>query len=194
MKNGASNGSAGSTSTVLNPLLPAAFGLAFENGSVVRTISGNTVTISVNPAGLICATRSEAALVSLREPGCYDAWRRLGATLSFDTSRGAKPASTTDLKPLADQFAEASVRYEVINERQPQGGHFQRLLDDWRKSATTAANATNLLEIKLRSLRQELERRLGAELDAPGFGPLPEDRKIDVLLGVIDDIRSRLPS
>ena len=104
VKNGAGSQSAGSTSAVLNPLLPAAFGFAFENGSVLRTISGNTATISINPAGLVCATRVDASLVSLREPGCLDGWRRVGLTLSFDTNRGGKPSAVTGLQPLADQF------------------------------------------------------------------------------------------
>ncbi len=194
VKNGAGSQSAGSTSAVVNPLLPAAFGFAFENGSVLRTISGNTATISVNPAGLVCATRVDASLVSLREPGCLDGWRRLGLTLSFDTNRGGKPSSVTGLKPLADQFTEAAVRLEIVNERQPQSRRFSQRLEEWKKSATAAANATNLLEIRLRPLRQELERRLMAELDASGFASLPEARKIDVLLAVVDDVRGRLPA
>src|SRR6185295_18737956 len=118
IKNGAGNGSAGSTSSVLNPLLPAAFGFAFENGSVLRTISGNSTTISINPAGLLCASRGDVAVVSLRETGCYDQWRRVGIALSFDTSRGKTPApAATGLRALENQFVEASVRYEIINQR-----------------------------------------------------------------------------
>jgi hypothetical protein len=194
VKNGAGNSSAGSTAAVLNPLLPAAFGFAFENGSVLRTISGTTATVSINPAGLLCAARSEAALVSRRESGCFDTWRKVGATLSFDTARGKQPAAAANLKPLSNQFSAASIRYEIYNERQPSSQRFRNRLEEWKKQAMAAANTKLLLDIKLRPLEQELQRRLNAELDSTSFPKLPEERQIDLLVGIIDDVRGRLPS
>ncbi len=194
IQNGAGAGAAASTSAVLNPLLPAAFGFAFENGSIVRTVSGNSVTISINPAGLLCASRSEIATVTLRQPGCFDAWRRFGATASFDTGRGDAPASATGLRPLSNQFAEATLRYEILNQRKPGNASFERRVEDWKKNAKAAANAINVMEIKLRPLRREMEQRLLSELDSATFAALPASRRIDVLQGIVDDTKARLPA
>lgn len=119
LQTGATSGASGSTSAVVSPLLPAIFGAAFENGAITRTVSGSTLTLKVNPAGLICAAREDGVrAVALHDPAaCNRAWSRLGLTTSFDTSRGDKKNALDRLTTLDSQFSELTVRYELINHR-----------------------------------------------------------------------------
>ncbi len=193
IQNGASGGAAASTSAVLSPLLPAAFGFAFENGSVVRTISGTTATVSMNPGGLVCATRVGASAVSLREGGCQDFWRRWGFSLAFDSSRGNNPAATSALKPLDSQFAEAAVRFELVNQRKPGSSRFKVALQEWADKAKPAANSMLQMEIKLRPFHSELEEKVRATLDSFQGTGKADDRKLAELLQVVRDVKSRIP-
>src|SRR5262245_50777484 len=92
LQTGATSSASGSTSAVVNPLLPAIFGLAIENGAITRTVSGTTITLKANPAGLVCAAQADAATaVALRDrEACNALWTRLGVVASLDTSRGEK--------------------------------------------------------------------------------------------------------
>ena len=194
IRNGASGGSAGSTSTVLNPLLPAAFGFSFENGSVVRTISGNSMTVSINPAGLICASRVGVAQVALREEGCQDFWRRWGASVTFDTSRGKNPPATSStLKPLSDQLAEAAVRFEVINQRKPGSKRFRDGLREWEKQAKAAADRIVLLQVRLLSFHRDLDAKLLSAVGGFQAGD-SEAQKVDALLKVVRAVKDQIPA
>src|SRR5829696_4961760 len=119
LQTGATSGASGSTSAVISPLLPAIFGVALENGAITRTVSGTTVTLKANPAGLVCASKAGASgAVALRDrEACRTLWNRLGVTSSFDTARGAKKAELADLEMLGSQFSELVVRYEILNRR-----------------------------------------------------------------------------
>jgi hypothetical protein len=195
IRNGASpTGASGSTSTVLNPLLPASFGFAFENGSAVRTISGTTSTVSINPAGLVCVTRVDSAGVGLRQEGCQDFWRRWAVSLAFDTNRGKQPTSTSAaIKPLADQFSEAAVRFEVLNQRKPGSSRFKAALREWAERAKPAANSLVRLEAKLTPLHRELDKRLRAKLEELQGSSRTEPQKTAELLTIVQDIKSRIP-
>jgi hypothetical protein len=119
LQTGATSSASGSTSAVVSPLLPAIFGAAIENGAITRTVSGTTITIKVNPAGLVCAATADGATaVALRDwTACNRFWARFGVTASFDTSRGEKKTELADLKTLNSQFTELVVRYEALNRR-----------------------------------------------------------------------------
>jgi len=119
LQTGATSGASGSTSAVVSPLLPAIFGLAIENGAITRTVSGTTITIKANPAGLVCAAKPNAATaVALRDrEACNTFWTRFAVTSSFDTSRGEKKTELANLETLRSQFTELSVRYELVNRR-----------------------------------------------------------------------------
>src|SRR5262245_6969018 len=119
LQTGANSGGSGSTSTVLNPVLPAIFGMAFEDGAITRTVSGTTITLKVNPAGLVCAAneqRSHAVAVRARE-ACRTLWSRLGIAASFDASRGEKNTELVGFTTLGSQLSEVTVRWEVLNRR-----------------------------------------------------------------------------
>jgi hypothetical protein len=119
LQTGATSGASGSTSAVVNPLLPAIFGAAIENGAITRTVSGTTITFKANPAGLVCAAKADAATaVALRmREACNTFWSRFGVTASFDTARGEKKTELADLATLNSQFTELVVRYEALNRR-----------------------------------------------------------------------------
>jgi len=119
LQTGATSGASGSTSAVVSPLLPAIFGFAIENGAITRSVSGTTITLKANPAGLVCAAKPGAATaVALRDhEACNRFWTRLGITTSFDTTRGEKATELANLETLRSQFSELSVRYELLNRR-----------------------------------------------------------------------------
>jgi hypothetical protein len=118
LQSGASGSASGSTSAILSPLLPAIFGFSFENGAITRSVSGNTLTLKANPAGLLCASAADADAVSRRsEDACRTVWKRAGFTASFDTSRGEKNPQLENLQTLSGQFTELSARFEVVNQR-----------------------------------------------------------------------------
>ena len=119
LQTGATSGASGTTSAVVSPLLPAIFGMAFENGAITRTVSGTTITIKANPAGLVCAATPDASTaVALRDrEACNRFWTRFGVTGSFDTSRGEKKPELANLETLESQFTELAIRYELLNRR-----------------------------------------------------------------------------
>ncbi len=177
IQGGAGGSSSGSTSTVLNPLLPATFGFAIENGALTRSIDGTTTTIKINPAGLLCASRVQpdnpflrdiAPSAALRQTGCADGWRRVAATVSFDNSRGQTPNVAQGVQPLGNQFAEAKVSIELINRRTPESASFQNHVAEWRRRAQPLADVSNRINAKLTDLgiTQGLAGRLKLVLDA----------------------------
>jgi hypothetical protein len=157
VQTGSGSGGTGTTSAVASPLLPAIFGMAFESGALTRTVSGNTVTLKVSPAGLACASGPHPAAVAARDPkACRTFWNRFGVTAAFDTSRDDNDSPALDnLQTAKRQFAELGVRAEVVNKRQPRAyqefaekaqdfvnrsAAFAAITDPWRDKATDALN------------------------------------------------------
>lgn len=162
---GATSGAPGSTSAVVSPLLPAIFGLAIENGAITRTVSGTTITLKANPAGLVCAAEPNAATaVALRDrEACNRFWTRFGVTSSFDTSRGEKKTELANLETLRSQFTELSVRYELLNRRdvtltrvraaaQPFQDRAQALLKQQQELAKAMEGSLSKVESELTAL------------------------------------------
>ena len=67
---GASSDSSGSTSLVLNPYLADILGFSFESGSVLKTVSGNTLNLQIKPAGIFCAVKNEDGSDAALGTGC----------------------------------------------------------------------------------------------------------------------------
>lgn len=143
---GAGSGASGTTSAVLSPLLPAIFGVAFEDGAITRSVSGSTISLKVAPAGLVCAARPLAAAAVARrdEDACRTFWRRVGITASFDTKRGEKSTKLEDLQTLDNQFAAVTVRAEVFNRRTATGRRYVETFGAefraWKEKATALAS------------------------------------------------------
>lgn len=167
IQSGSSSGGSGSTSTVISPLLPAIFGISFENGAITRSVSGSTISLNANPAGLFCASGADSQAVALRDDdACRTFWKRFGITAAFDTSRGEKKSELANLQTLDNQLSELTVRIELLNHRtlskEKFTNTFKKELGIWREdvkkfadeSAKAAAGSYE------RDLRREVERSL----------------------------------
>lgn len=185
VQNGSSGGASGSTSAVLSPLLPAVFGVGLETGSMTRTVSGTTITITANPAGLFCVSGSRAAGVALRDDdACSTFLKRIGVTASFDTSRGPKKTELADLQALDNQFAAFTVRAELLNHRKASGQRFHTIfakpLAEWRATAQRFADmsaeaAAGALETQL---RDDLRALLIALVAKPAYRSAAEAERV----------------
>ena len=187
---GAGSGASGTTSAVLNPLLPAIFGVAFEDGAITRSVSGSTISLKVAPAGLICASRPLAAAAVARrdEEACKTLWRRVGVTASFDTKRGEKSPKLEDLQTLNNQFASLTVRAEVLNLRTATGrryiGTFQSQFTSWKEKAAAFVDIERDTPelVKAQAL---VEERLLALVKQPDWKGKAVDKRADEIKAII---------
>ena len=187
VQTGSGSGASGTTSAVMDPLLPAIFGMGFENGAITRSVSGSTISIKVAPAGLICAARPlKAAAVARRDDeGCKTFWRRFGVVASFDTTRGEKSKKLDSLQTLDNQFAGVSVRAEVINLRKATGARYRETFatkyDAWKEAATELVDL-DLTTPSLEAAQKVVEDQLLALTRKPEWkGLTPEQRKTQIL-------------
>jgi len=185
VQTGAGSSASGTTSSVINPLLPAIFGVALEDGSIIRTVSGTTLTLKVNPAGLVCAARPGLAVAVARRDAdsCQTFWRRIGLTASFDTARET-PAELEGLQSLGDQFAELSVRAELLNHRNASGEKYVRLFDQeftaWKQAAADFA-AVDRVTPEIQEAADDLAARLEVTVATPEWkAKSPEERAGDI--------------
>ena len=130
---------AGSTSLVIKGGAPTVFGFAVENGALVQSQSGTTVTFRGNPIGLFKLLNGKTFDESYLEDENDSATRLLKRTsfaLSFDTNRGREPGVFT---ADAQQLSSYSLRYEFVNERDPRHPKHDRAFKDF-----LAAQGNNL--------------------------------------------------
>lgn len=151
---GSTPGSAGTTSLVVKGGAPSLIGWAVERGAATSSISGDTVTVRINPLGLFRAFRGEGFLgrnflakVSRDEAagdGFEDALRKVSAAFSFDTTRGNE---TPIFIVSKQQLSAVSVRYEFINQRTPQSRRAQNLFRAFvRENTPIFNNLGNLVD------------------------------------------------
>ncbi len=116
---GASSAGPGSTSLVSRGSVPRLFGLAVESGALYQSVSGNTVTFRLNPSGLARAVAKGSYLTSgppLDPEVLEGGIDKVSASASFDFQQGSTPGTFTGER---SQLKEATVRYDVINRRDP---------------------------------------------------------------------------
>jgi hypothetical protein len=189
---GAGSGASGTTSAVLNPLLPAIFGVAFEDGAITRSVSGSTISLKVAPAGLVCAARPLAAAAVARrdEEACRTFWRRVGITASFDTKRGEKSTKLEDLQTLNNQFAAATVRAEVFNLRTTTGERYRKMFQSefvsWKEKAT-AFVAIDRDTPEIMKAQAAVESRLLALVTKPDWKGKAVDKRADEIKAVLKE-------
>ena len=193
IQTGAGSGASGTTSAVVDPLLPAIFGVALENGAITRTVSGTTITLKIAPAGLVCASRPQAAAAVARRDteACRTFWRRIGLTASFDTKRGEKSAELDNLQTLDGQFSDLAVRAEVLNRRTATGSRyvstFQNEFEAWKQQATAFAGIDRRTNDVLQA-EVLLEERLTALIKKPEWRTKTPDKRADDISALIRDV------
>jgi hypothetical protein len=114
---GAGPSASGSTSLVVKGSAPTVLGFAVENGALLRSASGTTVTFRGNPLGIAGLLTGKGYDEVLRHDDAFTQF--LGKTsfsFSFDTSRGREPGVFT---ADAQQLSAYAVRIEFVNERDP---------------------------------------------------------------------------
>jgi hypothetical protein len=116
---GGGSSNSGSTSLVVKGGAPTVLGFAVENGALIQTRSGTTVTFRGNPIGIFKFLNGrgfdESYLEDENDPSTRFL-KKLSFSTSFDTDRGATPGVFTADK---QQLSAYSFRYEFVNERDP---------------------------------------------------------------------------
>lgn len=118
---GSSPNSSGTTSLAVKGGMPTVIGWAVEQGAATSTVSGNTVTMRLNPYNLGKALFYNQGIIDLRlvEPreNAFDSFlKKVSLGFSFDTTRGTNPSVFIGSKQQLSAF---SFRYEFINHRNP---------------------------------------------------------------------------
>lgn len=154
---GGTPSSAGSTSLAVKGGSPSIIGWAVEQGAATSSISGNTVTVRINPFGLLNAIQGEGFLgsnflnnltsgtnnsSSNSDVKFNNFLRKFSTGFSFDTTRGQ--ASPT-LIVSKQQLSAVSVRYEFINQRTPQSKEAQNLFRQFVKDNSGIYNKYDAL-------------------------------------------------
>lgn len=189
VQSGAGSGASGTTTAVSSPLLPAIFGMAFENGALTRSVSGNTITLKASPAGLFCANGPNAAAVADRDPEvCRTFWKRVGVTASFDTSRGEKSQALTKLSVVQNQFSDLTVRVELVNRRLP--GTYKTFAD----RAQTFVDAQGPLVVRNTTWETNTQRALSAMTEAPTWAAQSPAKRRELVAAELDKQLMSLPS
>lgn len=125
---GGSNANAGSTSLVTKGSVPSILGLAVENGALMRTDSGTTITFRGNPIGFIKALGEKGFIASYEDDGpTTRLLRRLSFALSFDTNRGDEQGTFTGDR---QQLSAYSFRFDIINKRDPRHSSYKKKWDN----------------------------------------------------------------
>jgi hypothetical protein len=193
VQTGSGSGASGSTSAVAGPLLPAIFGVAVEDGAITRTVSGTTISMKVNPVGLICAAQPgiAAAVARRDDEACRTRWRRVAFSISFDAGRGERRTELVGFGTLGNQFSEAAARVELINHRKATGERFQRVfateLEAERARAQAFVDRNQKLAVDLVQLgvQDDLESRLVTLTEAPTWATLPEATRMRAIEGEV---------
>lgn len=133
---GADAKGAGTTSLAVKGGIPKFLGWAIENGGVVGSKNGNTLTFRVNPVGLM----QTLSRIKPFEENNFDSYfednddlrlfRNLSVGFSFDITRGTDPPVFIGSK---QQLSAVSARYNFINQKDPRNPIYR---NDWEQFKT----------------------------------------------------------
>jgi len=143
-------------------------------------VSGTTITLKANPAGLVCVAKAERPdAVALRDrEACRTFWNRVGVTTSFDTSRGEKKSELASLETLRSQLSEVAVRFEVLNRRDVTFERVRTVAESFLKKAEGLRKAQQELEKSIEGATTRVETELTALVgSAPWKASTGEVRK-----------------
>jgi hypothetical protein len=122
---GGGPGNSGSTSLVVKGGAPAALGFAVENGALIQSRSGTTVTFRGNPMGLIRLLGNkgfDTSYIEDEKTQFTQFLKKTSFSVSFDTSRGDDPGVLTANR---QQVSGYSARIEFFNQRDPRHPKYQ---------------------------------------------------------------------
>ena len=188
LQTGGASGSSGSTSAVVSPLLPAIFGAALENGAITRTLSGTTISLKVNPAKLICASKpGNAAAVALRDgDACQTRWSRLGLVASFDTARDEAAEGLPNLQALNSQFSELAVRFEILNRRDVTLDRVRGEAEKWQKRAEELHTGIHALDLS--EPQELLEEKLTTLLKTDEWTNGTSEERVTLVTAIVRSV------
>jgi hypothetical protein len=172
---GATASAAGTTSSTTKGTVPALLGFAVENGALLKSTNGSTVTFQAVPLNVVKALAAHDYIASAPRPvpGTLSGiLSDVSVSVSFDTSRGT-PANT--FTGNADQVSAYGLRYQILNWRDPRNVRYAKA---WEAIRTGPAAA---LAAKINTL--------GAALRAPAALP-PEARPSPTTIAALDEWRT----
>lgn len=128
--------SSGSTSLVTKGSVPAILGFAVDNGGLLKSTNGSTITFRGNVAGLAKALAGKGFISGYDEDSPATRFlRRTAFSFSFDASRGDLPGTFTGNK---QQISNYSVHLDLYNKRDPRAARYR---EDWKNFLSTVSEA-----------------------------------------------------
>jgi hypothetical protein len=144
--------SSGSTSLVTKGSVPAILGFAVDNGGLVKSTNGSTITFRGNVAGLAKALGGKGFISGYDEDSTTTRFlRRTAFSFSFDASRGDEPGTFTGNK---QQISNYSVHLDLYNKRDPRAARYR---EDW----------TNFLKTVSEALSKQIQTSFSVLADGP---------------------------
>ena len=137
---GSGSSASGSTSVTEKGAVPEILAFAVENGALTKSQSGTTISFKGNPVGIVNSLIAN----SLPPTGPLS---RLAFGLEFDASRGSDESQAPVFEGDPQQLSAFSVKYEILNHRDPDSRQFQeradRLYTQQRSGTTTTTRGIN---------------------------------------------------
>ena len=169
---GAAPSKSGGTSLVMKGLVPDILGVAVENGALTEEVKGTVLTFRATPAGIVKALQGQELLDIYNDYRNSTGLRyasRFSAAASFDAARGS---SATTFSGEASELTSWSVRYAVINHRDPASKAYGELwaallrdkpYQDSKKAIETALSHWT----EFTQWETDLTAKVETEVDAP---------------------------
>jgi hypothetical protein len=128
--------SSGSTSLVTKGSVPAILGFAVDNGGLLKSTNGSTITFRGNVAGLAKALAGKGFISGYDEDSSATRFlRRTAFSFSFDASRGDLPGTFTGNK---QQISNYSIHLDLYNKRDPRAARYR---EDWKTFLSSVSEA-----------------------------------------------------
>jgi hypothetical protein len=151
---GTDSSGAGTTSLTTKGTVPSLLGFAVENGAITRSVSGTTVTFRAVPWDVAKALAAHNYIASAPspQPGTLSGLLSdISGSVSFDTSRGSNSNSQV-FTGDKQQVSGYTLRYQILNWRDPRNIRYARAWDDFRTYRGQAlANRLNQLASLIRT-------------------------------------------
>lgn len=157
---GADSKAAGTTSLGVKGGIPQVISWAVENGGGVASVDGTTVTFRLNPVGFIEGLSSQGYISGFRkneDDALAKFFRRTSLGFSFDTNRDTNPPTFTGAKR---QLSAVSVRYNLINQRDPRSERYRQKWNDFFQRegiAFTNQQSEQLMRLQMSTVKGDFK-------------------------------------